>query len=128
MTYVRAVDEQGAHQPEPETRFDAAPGAPDDASGAGPGPTDIAADESSRSHAFLLYNLARLALLVLAFAAFYLVGFRGLALIVVALLVSGAVSYFALYRLRGAAAVSFAGGWRRWNDRLEERTRAEDLD
>lgn len=112
MTYVRAVDEQGPNQTEP-----AAPAA-------APSEPVVAA----RPHAFLLYNLARLGLLVVAFGIFYLAGFRGLALIVVALLVSGAVSYFALYRLRGAASSSFVGGWKRWNDKLEERTRAEDTD
>ncbi len=112
MTYVRAVEEQGTDQPEPAAPARPEPGAP----------------QPARPHAFLLYNLGRLVLLLVALGIFYLLGFRGLALVVVALLVSGAVSYFALYRLRGAAAVSFAGGWRRWNDRLEERTRAEDTD
>lgn len=112
MTYVRAVDEHGTTPPEPAAPAQAAPATP----------------EPARPHAFLLYNLARLGLLVVALGAFYLAGFRGLALIVVALLVSGAVSYFALYRLRGAASSSFVGGWKRWNDRLEERTRAEDTD
>ena len=97
-----------------------------DESGAGPGEPVVA--ERGGAFAFLLYNLARLGLFLLALALFYLVGFRGIALIVVALLVSGAVSYVALYRLRGAASASLAHGWKSWNQKMEARASAEDVD
>lgn len=81
-----------------------------------------------RPHAFLLYNAARLGMLVVAFGLFYVIGFRGLALLIVAFLVSGAVSYLALYRLRGEATSGLVSAYRKVNDRIEERARREDED
>ena len=82
----------------------------------------------AQAHAFLLYNVARLGILVVAFAVFYVVGFRGIALLIVAFLVSGAVSYLALYRLRGDAASGVVSAYWRINDRIDARSRGEDDD
>jgi hypothetical protein len=102
--------------PEPAPPPDADAGEPE-AAGAAP-----------KAHAFLLYNAARLAILAIAFAVFALVGFRGIALLIVAFLVSGAVSYLALYRLRGDAASGLASLYWRVNDRIDARSRGEDDD
>jgi hypothetical protein len=83
---------------------------------------------ATRPHAFLLYNAARLAILAIAFGLFALVGFRGIALVIVSFLVSGAVSYAALYRLRGAATSGLLTSYRRISERIDERSRREDDD
>jgi hypothetical protein len=99
-----------------------------------PPPDDVAGDPELvgpapvQAHAFLLYNAARLAILGIAFAVFALVGFRGIALLIVAFLVSGAVSYLVLYRLRGDAANGLVSLYWRVNDRIDARSRGEDDD
>ena len=101
---------------------------------AAPPPDDAAGDPETvapapvQAHAFLLYNAARLGILVIAFAVFYVVGFRGVALLIVAFLVSGAVSYLALYRLRGDAASGLVSLYWRINDGIDTRSRGEDDD
>ena len=59
---------------------------------AGAPSTDGSTDPPRSRHAFALYNLARLGMLAVVFGVFYLVGLRGLGLVVAAFLVSGAVS------------------------------------
>lgn len=89
---------------------------------------DEPAAAPARTHAFVLYNAARLGLLVIAFGLFYAVGFRGIALLIVAFLVSGAVSYLALYRLRGDATSGLLSAYRRVSERIDARARREDDD
>jgi Protein of unknown function (DUF4229) len=89
---------------------------------------DVAAAQEPQPWAFARYNLARGAILLVALGVFYLAGFRGLALLVVALLVSGAVSFAVLYRLRDAAGRNITRSYRRWSDRIDARAGAEDDD
>lgn len=74
----------------------------------------------------LIYTSSRILLFVAAAGVFWLVGFRGLLLLAVALLVSGLLSFVLLSGQRDAmsAAVVETGG--RFKRRLDERTTAED--
>ena len=93
---------------------------------AGAPSTDGSTDPPRSRHAFALYNLARLGMLAVAFGVFYLVGLRGLGLVVAAFLVSGAVSYLVLYRVRVAASMNIGSSFRRLSDRIDKGSRAED--
>jgi hypothetical protein len=115
-----------AGPPEPTARVDGAV-APD-AAAAG---TEPAADEAAvpqRPHAFLVYNLARLGIFVVSLGVLYLFGFRGVALVLLALLVSGAISVVALFKLRNAATASLGSSWRRLSDRIDRGAASEDVD
>ncbi len=81
---------------------------------------------AGRAHPFLLYNLARLTVFAIVLGVCYLLGFRGLPLLLVSLLVSGAISFVVLRRLADSAGASFVGAWRRMNTRIDERSRSED--
>jgi hypothetical protein len=74
----------------------------------------------------LIYTSSRILLFVATAAVSWLVGFRGLLLLAVALLVSGLLSFVLLSGQRDAmsAAVVETGG--RFKRRLDERTTAED--
>lgn len=74
----------------------------------------------------LIYTSSRILLFVATAAVFWLVGFRGLLLLAVALLVSGLLSFVLLSGQRDAmsAAVVETGG--RFKRKLDERTTAED--
>ena len=74
----------------------------------------------------LIYTSSRILLFVATAGVFWLVGFRGLLLLAVALLVSGLLSFVLLSGQRDAmsAAVVETGG--RFKRRLDERTTAED--
>jgi hypothetical protein len=79
-------------------------------------------DPPREGRAVLVYTAARAGLLVLCLLLGWLAGLGGLLLIVAALLVSGALSWFLLQRQRlamGAAAERVTGRWR-------ARTSAED--
>jgi hypothetical protein len=65
---------------------------------------------------------------LVALGVFYLLGFRGLALLLVALLVSGALAFGLLWRLREDAGRSVRASYRRFSARLDARTDAEDED
>lgn len=74
----------------------------------------------------LSYNLARGALLAACLGLGWLAGLRGLLLIVVALLVSGALSWFLLARERMNMGVAIERTVGRSRERLASRTAAED--
>lgn len=93
-----------------------------------PDPSEPHPAATPAAHAFLYYNVARLGLLAVALLVFYLLGFRDLALLLVAFLVSGAVSYVVLFRLRGSAQGSLFSAYRRMSDRIDEGSRREDDD
>ena len=78
--------------------------------------------------ATLAYTTARILLFVAATGLIYLAGARGLLLLALALLVSGAASYVLLARQRDAMAGSLVGRVRNFRARLEAGTRAEDRD
>lgn len=89
---------------------------------------------------FVVYTSARLALFILVAVVLALLGMQGIGLLLVALVVSGLLSYVLLSRLRDAVSVAVvdmtagrAGGRRQPSGlfanvrrRMDERTRAED--
>jgi len=72
------------------------------------------------------YNLGRFALFVACVMLGYLAGLRSILLIVVALVVSGVLSYFLLARQRVAMAAAVTNAVTKSRARLAERTIAED--
>jgi hypothetical protein len=81
---------------------------------------------ASPARALLTYNLARAGLLAACLGLGWLAGLRGLLLIVIALLASGALSWFLLaaQRVNMGAAIERTVG--RSRDRMAARTAAED--
>lgn len=78
--------------------------------------------------ATLAYTTARILLFVAATGLIYLAGARGLLLLALALLVSGAASYILLSRQRDAMAGALVNRVRNFRARLDAGTRAEDRD
>ncbi len=74
------------------------------------------------------YTTARILLFVAAAGLIYLAGARGLLLLALALLVSGAASYVLLSRQRDAMAGALVSRFRAFRARIEQGTRAEDDD
>lgn len=75
---------------------------------------------------FLVYNLLRVGLLLVVGGIAYLFGFRSYLLVLVAVFISGMISMVLLNRRRDAAVISLGEVFRRVNDRMDSRTRAED--
>lgn len=73
-----------------------------------------------------MYNAARVGLFVICLVLGAVAGLRGIALLVVALLVSGVLSYFLLGRQRVAMGEAVAGAVQRSREKLAERTARED--
>jgi len=78
--------------------------------------------------ATIAYTTARILLFVAAAGLIYLAGARGLLLLGLALLVSGAASYILLTRQRDAMAGALSRRLGSVRDRLDAGTRAEDQD
>ena len=78
--------------------------------------------------ATIAYTAARILLFVAAAGLIYLAGARGLLLIGLALLVSGAASYILLTRQRDAMAGALSRRLGSFRARLDAGTRAEDQD
>ena len=74
------------------------------------------------------YTTARILLFVAATGLIYLAGARGLLLLGLALVVSGAASYILLSRQRDAMAGALSRRLGSVRDRLDAGTRAEDQD
>lgn len=79
-----------------------------------------------RTTALLRYNGYRLLLLVAVGGLGYLAGLRGLPLIAAALLASGVLSYFLLYKQRSALAALLVEAVDAGRSRFAERTARED--
>jgi hypothetical protein len=83
-------------------------------------------DGPSGAKAVLIYNLLRLALLAICLVVGYFAGLRGLYLAAGSLLVSGAVSWFALRKQRINMGVAIERTVERGRSKMAERTAAED--
>lgn len=81
---------------------------------------------ATATRAFAVYNAARLGLLLLFGGILYAAGFRGLVLVLMALVFSGVASWFVLTRQRVQVSQALAGQVRLRRDRLAARTAAED--
>lgn len=79
-----------------------------------------------RAVALLRYNGYRLLLLIAVGGAGYLLGLRGTLLVAVALLVSGVLSYFLLYKQRSALALVLVEAVDAGRGRFADRTARED--
>ena len=73
----------------------------------------------------LRYTLLRLLLLLVCAALLWVVGLRGLWLALLAVLLSGIISAFALVRQRDRASATLDDRLRRINARIDERAAAE---
>jgi CHASE2 domain-containing sensor protein len=83
--------------------------------------------DRAASRAFLAYNVSRLGLFVVCFGIGWLAGLRPvIVVIVVALLVSGALSWFLLRRQREAMGLAVEQTVERSRVRMAERAAAED--
>ncbi len=78
--------------------------------------------------AALAYSSARVLLLVAALGALYLLGARGLLLLVLAAAISGLVSFVLLSRQRDAMSGALVSRVREFRQRLDEGSRSEDKD
>ena len=76
--------------------------------------------------AVLVYTAARLAVFVVCLGIGWLIGLSGVFLIIVALVVSGALSLFVLQRQRLAMSAAVERKVGRAGSRLRQRTEAED--
>ena len=120
------------------------PTAPDGSTPAEGAPADAAAAEgvaaegvaseapadaaSSGRHPIVIYTLKRLLLLMVVGGLLYLVGLRGLFLILFAFLISGVIAMVALKGSREGAAYGITHAVQKVNDRIDASTRAEDYD
>ncbi len=77
-------------------------------------------------HPFVVYTALRFGLLVLAAVICYLLGARGLLLVLLAFLISGIISFIVLAPQRGAVGERTGSYFRRLNDRIEASKSAED--
>ena len=83
-------------------------------------------DRRHDGRAVVIYTLARVALFAGCLLLAWIAGFGGLPLLVVALLISGVLSWFLLRRQRLAMAGAVERGVGRARRRLDERAAAED--
>jgi Mn2+/Fe2+ NRAMP family transporter len=74
------------------------------------------------------YTTARILLFVAATGLFYLAGARGLLLLGLALVVSGAASYVVLSRQRDAMSGALVNRFRTLRGRIDEGAKSEDED
>ena len=105
------------------------PAGPDDVST--PAADDAAAEGSAPrfgAHPVVVYTLQRLLLLAAVGGVLYLVGVRGIFLILFAFLLSGVIAMVALKGSREGAAYGITHAVKRVNERIDESTRAEDYD
>ena len=82
----------------------------------------------ARQHPVFVYTMLRIAILAAVGAVRYLVGVRGVWLILFAFLVSGLISAVALRRPREGAVLGFTSAYQGINARIDATTRAEDGD
>lgn len=76
--------------------------------------------------ALLRYTLLRVLLFLVVAALLWIIGLRGLWLVMFAILGSGMISIFALSRSRDAASVSLSDWLSTFKRRMDERAAAED--
>lgn len=77
-------------------------------------------------HPFLVYTALRIGVLVVVGAVLYLLGARGLILILLAFLLSAVASYILLATMRDEVGSRMGGFFGRLNERIEESKRSED--
>ena len=88
----------------------------------------VGAGAVARQHPVFVYTMLRIAMLVAVGGVLYLVGVRGVWLILFAFLISGVVSAVALRTPREGAVLGFTSAYRGINARIDASSRAEDHD
>jgi hypothetical protein len=91
-------------------------------------PTEAREQSSFGRHPVLVYTVQRFLVLLAVGLVMYLLGVRGVWLILFAFLVSGVISAFVLKGSREGASYGITGAVTRVNKRIEESARAEDVD
>lgn len=92
----------------------------------------VATDQDSPSgsfgvrHPFVVYTGLRILLLLATGIVCYLLGARGIGLIILAFLISGLISFIVLVPQRDRVGTRVGGYFRRLNDRIEESKQSED--
>ncbi len=89
---------------------------------------EVGAGPLARQHPVVVYTLLRLAMLAAVGAVLYLVGLRGVWLLLFAFLVSGVASAFVLTRPREGAVLGITSAVKGVNARIDATARAEDDD
>ena len=79
-----------------------------------------------KRHPFLIYSVERLAVLVVAFAICYVLGARGIFLILLAFIISAVASYILFAGQRDMVGQRMGGYFSRMNQRIEAATHSED--
>ena len=79
-------------------------------------------------HPFLIYTALRIVVLAVVAGVLYLLGARGLILILLAFLLSAVASYILLASMRDEVGARMGGFFGRLNERIEESKRSEDDD
>ena len=108
---------------------------PVDESAGGPPPgvravdaPEVGAGPLARQHPVVVYTLLRVGMLLAVAAVLYLVGLRGVWLLLFAFLVSGVISAFVLTRPREGAVLGITTAVKGVNARIDATARAEDDD
>lgn len=114
VTSVDLTDDGGSEAAEPPVDTTAEPA------------TGLVAGRGRNGHPVLIYTLARFGLLLLAGLVCYLIGARGILLIVLAFVISGLLSYVILYRQRDKAGARMGGYFSRMNQKIEASKASED--
>lgn len=78
--------------------------------------------------ATMSYTVLRLLLFFAALLLLYLAGARGILLLILAAAVSALISFVALSKLRDSMSGSLSSRMSRFRERLDEGTKAEDVD
>jgi len=90
------------------------------------GPNGAAAAGPGYRHPFLIYSALRFGLLLIAGVVCYLLGARGILLILLAFLISAIASFILLVPQRDAVGQRTGAYFRRLNQRIEDSKTAED--
>jgi len=107
-------DDNEARDLAPQPDLDDAPGAP-------------VATAIPSAHPVLIYTVLRVAVLAVVGGILWLLGLRGVYLILLAFLISGVISAVALSRRREGAAYGITSVVRSANARIDASSRAEDM-
>jgi hypothetical protein len=125
-----ALDDDPAATPAPTTPAPATPDAvtPPPTTPPTPASDALGAAPDGARHPVLVFTLLRLAVLAVVGGVLWLLGLRGIYLILLAFLVSGVVSAVLLSRRRESAAYGITHAVRSVNARIDASARAEDAD
>lgn len=121
-------DAAGAPEPSEDTVTPVGAGDPADDVASSIDAPAVGDGAMARQHPVFVYTMLRIAMLAAVGAVFYLVGVRGVWLILFAFLVSGLISAVVLRRPREGAVLGFASAYQGINARIDATTRAEDGD